>query len=531
MVDIVDIHGKSLRAQASAFSAADPVSRELGTWQPSALSGDAAILPGKSRMDSRTKDLVRNNGIASSGINLHLDSIVGAQFKLIAKPNWLALGIDPESDYANDWVKHTEALWTSYAEDAIDCPMDAEGKRTFTQLIRSGMYHHVIHGEDLGTAEWKERAGHQFNTCFKIISPDRLCNPEGKRNSDKLRGGVELGRNNEAEAYFIRTSHQSDGRLGVQNNKWRRIAKKKSWGRYQVIHIFDPMEDGQTRGHSGFSSVLKRLKMLDKFQEVVLQNAIVNAMYAMVIESELDTTTALEAIGASGEDSNLAGYLGAIQEYHQGANVTFDGVKIPHLFPGEKLNMQTAKSPMGVEQYEQGLLRYVASGLNVSYEQLSRDYSKTNYSSARASMMETQRHFAGKRQFIAKRKAGHLYALWLEEAFSKGLVELPKGAPTFWQAKSAWCRSDWIGAGQSHIDGLKEAKRLVLLIEAGLMTEEKAHAELGQDYQDVFTQLMREKKEREDKGLPPPLWMQTAKMSTSVAYQEVPEVNTNSQTA
>jgi len=273
--------------------------------------------------------------------------------------------------------------------------------------------------------------------------------------------------------------------------------------------------------------------MLDKYQDVVLQNAVVNAMYAMVIESEFDQATALEAIGASaaGDDSSLLGLLGAINAYYEGANVTFDGVKIPHLFPGEKLNMQTAKSPIGVEHYEQQLLRYVAAGLNVSYEQLSKDYSNTNYSSARAAMLETWRYFSGQRSVIAKRYASMIFALVLEEMIDRRVVVLPAGAPSFYDAKSAWCNCDWIAAGMTHIDGLKEAKRLVLLLEAGLITEETAHAELGQDYQAVFDQLMREQRDREKRGMPPPLWRQEAKMSTSAAYQEAPAVNTNAQSS
>ncbi|PVQ41401.1 phage portal protein, partial [Salmonella enterica] len=41
---------------------------------------------------------------------------------------------------------------------------------------------------------------------------------------------------------------------------------------------------------------------------------------------------------------------------------------------------------------EQALLRYIAAGLGVSYEQLSRDYSQVSYSSARASANESWRY-------------------------------------------------------------------------------------------------------------------------------------------
>ncbi|MCM4266031.1 phage portal protein, partial [Escherichia coli] len=85
-------------------------------------------------------------------------------------------------------------------------------------------------------------------------------------------------------------------------------------------------------------------------------------------------------------------------------------VKIPHLFPGDDLKLQTAQdSDNGFSALEQALLRYIAAGLGVSYEQLSRDYSKVSYSSARASANESWRYFMGRRKFIAARLATQMF--------------------------------------------------------------------------------------------------------------------------
>ncbi|MGT7511846.1 phage portal protein, partial [Escherichia coli] len=69
---------------------------------------------------------------------------------------------------------------------------------------------------------------------------------------------------------------------------------------------------------------------------------------------------------------------------------------IPHLYPGDSLNLQTAQNAdNGFSELEKALLRYIAAGLGVSYEQLSRDYSQVSYSSARASANESWRYFMG----------------------------------------------------------------------------------------------------------------------------------------
>ncbi|MCM4979661.1 phage portal protein, partial [Escherichia coli] len=246
------------------------------------------------------------------------------------------------------------------------------------------------------------------------------------------------------------------------SGRWERIPRELPTGRPAMLHIFEPVEDGQTRGANQFYSVMERLKMLDSLQATQLQSAIVKAMYAATIESELDTEKAFEYIaGAPQEqkDNPLINILEKFSSWYDTNNVTLGGVKIPHLFPGDDLKLQTAQdSDNGFSALEQALLRYIAAGLGVSYEQLSRDYSKVSYSSARASANESWRYFMGRRKFIAARLATQMFSCWLEEALLRGIIRPPRARFDFYQARSAWSRAEWIGAGRMAIDGLKEVQ-------------------------------------------------------------------------
>lgn len=155
--------------------------------------------------------------------------------------------------------------------------------------------------------------------------------------------------------------------------------------------------------------------------------------------------------------------------------------------------------------FEQSLLRYIAAGLGVSYEQLSRNYAQMSYSTARASANESWAHFMGRRKFIASRQASQMFLCWLEEAIVRRVVTLPSKARfSFQEARSAWGNCDWIGSGRMAIDGLKEVQEAVMLIEAGLSTYEKECAKRGDDYQEIFAQQVRETMERRAAGLKPP---------------------------
>eukprot|EP01031_Cornospumella_fuschlensis_P011965 gene11965-14631_t len=124
-------------------------------------------------------------------------------------------------------------------------------------------------------------------------------------------------------------------------------------------------------GANQFLSVLEQSHMLPKLQQTKLQNAIVNAMYAATLESELGTEAAMQIIGAGSQEAtqSLAGYMMAVNNFHSGSQLRLNGVKIPHLWPGEKLNLQTSGNvDNGFTDLESSILRWMAAGLNVPYE-------------------------------------------------------------------------------------------------------------------------------------------------------------------
>jgi len=71
------------------------------------------------------------------------------------------------------------------------------------------------------------------------------------------------------------------------------------------------------------------------------------------------------------------------------------------------------------------VLRNIAAGLNIPYELLAMDFSRTNYSSARAALLEAWRYFQGRRRWLQDYWLTPIYELWLEEAVNAGVVAAP----------------------------------------------------------------------------------------------------------
>jgi lambda family phage portal protein len=512
-IKILDRSGRPF-ARADFDGAGAGFGNQLANWNPTPKSVDAALLPTLDVGNARADDLVRNHGIAQGGVQLHVDNVVGHLFRLSAKPRYQRLGISHED--ARAFAKDIEALWMEVAEDPTGCWLDAERKRTFTMQIREAVASHVTHGESLGVAEWiEDRPAGVLRTAIKSVSSHRVCNPYMQRDSAMLRGGVRLDSHGAATSYFVRNTADHTDWFGTgYGYTWTEVPRETDWGRQQFLHVFEPMQDGQTRGANKFLSVLEQCHMLGKLQKTKLQNAIVNAMYAATIETELGSEAAFEILGSEQGMEKLQTWMGLLADFKENSNVKLAGVKIPHLVPGERLNLTTSSNAdNGFAELEGAILRYIAAGMGVSYEQLARDYSKTNYSSARASILESWRYFMGRRKVIAARYASMIYALFLEEVIDRGWIKLPKGARNFYEAKSSWCHAEWIGSGRITIDGLKEVKESILRLEAGLSTYEKELALLGEDYQEVFEQQVREFEERKEKGMPLPSWAATQNLA------------------
>jgi lambda family phage portal protein len=225
--------------------------------------------------------------------------------------------------------------------------------------------------------------------------------------------------------------------------------------------------------------------------------------------------------GAEGADNSLNWYLSNLANYVQDSrNISLDGVKIPHLFPGTKLNLQPAGQPGGVgSEYEVSLQRHIAAGLGLSYEEFSRDFSKTNYSSAQASMAVSRRFMATRKKVVADRTAETIYRLVVEEMIANGDLPLPPRKTRAWfyepLVKDALCRATWIGAGRGQIDERKETEAAILRMESGLTTLEMECARLGIDFRDVIEQRAREKRMLQEKGL----WIDPAPIPANGASQ------------
>ncbi|MER9833453.1 phage portal protein [Mesorhizobium sp. M0145] len=506
----------AVAAGGVAYDGADKMDR-LAMWQPALRSADADLLPLKDGLDARGYDTVRNDAYIAGGSAIRKDSIVGTRFLLNAKPETKILFGKEDEKWESEAQEEIETKFTLWAE-SDQCWPDAARRKTLTDIVRLGIGVHLAGGEALLSAEWFDD-GRPFASAVQMIDTARLSDPRDRLigSPNRVRKGVEIDAYGAPVAYYIRNAHPSDYRSSTAalpaSMVWKRIPARKPWGRMMINHIYEQMRPDQSRGVSEMVAALSEMRMTKHFRQTLLQQAVVAATYAASIESEIPNDVAA-ALGSAAGDGNatttwMSAYLGAINEYSSGAkNLHMDGAKIPIFAPGTKLRLQNpgTQGPAS-DKYEQSLLRYIAAALGVSYEQLSRDYTQTNYSSARASSGETFKTMMSLKRTVADKIANFIYRLWLEEAINYKDLECFKrrGLPRFYDGMNAEAFSacDWIGAGQGQIDPLKETQASVLKVKNGLSTKEIEIAKSsGGDWRKIARQVKRERDLDESYGNP-----------------------------
>lgn len=486
-IQILDQFGRPMAMQDTAHFAASRSAREFRSWTPPLESADTELEGERSTIAARAYDLERNNGVASGAIRTQVDNIIGTGLRLSARPDYRALGRDKA--WADAWAREVEPKWRTFANTL---EFDAARRLTFggasVIMLRSAL----LDGDGLAIAQWMpSRPGAKWGTCLQLIDPARLCTPPGRASGIDMRDGVELNTVGEAIAYHIRKTHPGDSFQIGYDGTYERVPARTSFGRRRVIHLYDQQRAGQTRGKSVLTAVMAAFKMLDHYQRIELQTVVVNSMIAAFIETPLNGDQIAEMFGTPEK----------LQESRAAWDVKLEGASVIPLHPGDKLNAFMPSRPNGAyEKFVEAVLRYISAGMNMPYELLMRDFSKTNYSSARAALLEAWRFFMAKREWLATYWASPVYELWLEEAIQRGEVD----APGFYENRAAYTACKWIGPGRGWIDPVKEVQASALRIEKGISTLERECAEQGDDWEEVLEQQARERDMAQRLGLPDP---------------------------
>ena len=512
--------------QQFPYDAQDWTSPEMGDWLPTINSPDREINLYRDRVTARVRDLYRNDGWAKGAISRLLDSTIGGHLNLVVKPDYRALGFDVV--WAEEYRTAVEGHWRSYSND-VGRFNDLSRRHNMTQMFRLALGHKMVDGESLIVSHWRQDRvlanGATFATCFQGVDPDRLSSPYQMADTKYIRGGVEIDDDDAAIAYHIRRAHQNDWYNAAESMEWERVPREDPDGWQRVFHDYDPERFQQHRGMSVFAPVLGRMRMLSKYYNVELSSATVASAFGLYVTSPFDQQMVREALDDEDrEEEGWGWYQDMRSDFHKDSDIAVSGAKIATLAPGEDIKTVAPVRPnSGFSSFTHEMLRSMGQVLGLSAEQTHNDYSESSWSSARAGIVEAEKMFRRRLADFYANTSTPVYSTWLEELHDRRMVPLPRNAPSFREARTAYSRCRWLGAPRGWVDPVAERQGAVLGLDAGFDTLENTCAQQGMDWEENLDQRAREYKRMKALELPTPEWMGNMNPANTVSEKPEPK--------
>ncbi|MDH3280434.1 MAG: phage portal protein [Gammaproteobacteria bacterium] len=448
-------------------------------WLPAADSADAALLPDLALLRQRARDLVRNDGTASGIASTITVNTVGTGIQPQSRPDVDGLGITEEQ--AEDFATQTERVWSRWAPEA-----DAQERLHFVEM-QALVERQILENGEVLLLPTRIESDHRFlPLAFEVIEADRLQTPTDQRSRRDIRSGVELGDRGQPIAYWINVNHPGDRglmRVSTSQDFIRYPARNDRTGERNMFHLYWTKRPRQTRGEPFFASVLTHFKDLADYLEAELVAARIQACFALIFESK-------DPYGLAGASATGADAQGRrLTELEPGLVHYAENGEIPHAF-------NPSRPTTAFDPFVDKMLRMIGSSLGLPYELVMKDFSKVNYSSARASLMEARRFFRCRQQFHSLRMGQPVWDMVQREAYVQGEL---RGINLFAREADLWLKAAWIAPGWGFMDPTKEVAAAQEAIRSGLSTLPDECAALGgKDWQENALQNKRAQKFYED---------------------------------
>lgn len=316
---------------------------------------------------------------------------------------------------------------------------------------------------------------------LRVYEADQVATPDLDAGNPEAVDGIRFDANGNPSEYHFLDRHPGDTQAwSTWASSYRKIPAR------QVIHWFKPKRPGQARGIPGFTSSLPLWAILRRYTLASLSTAEIQARLVGFIESE-NTLADGEA-----DDDEACG----------GDRIEFDGVSFMTLDANQKAKAIAPTQPAPEYPGFKGEIlteagRAINAPRNVSRGS-SADY---NYSSGRLDQQGWHRAIRIRRERWELIALDGLFAEWLRLA-----LLIPGYLPADLPPVASW-HQRWRWPAFASIDPVKDASAATERIDNGTSSLDRECAELGDDWEEVQDQRLREEaretRRRKELGLGP----------------------------
>ncbi len=422
--------------------------RRTQNWNSASTDATSAVAPSLAYLRQRARDLIRNNPYAASAVRTICNHTVG--WGIVAA----------EADRA--------AAWKAWA-GSTDC--DVDGRSDFAGLQKRVLASVASDGEVLVRRRWRRLSdGFALPMQLQVLEADFLDTYKDGRlpNGHRVIKGVEYDAIGRRVAFWLFTDHPGSS----NSSGGSLISGSQRVGAEDVVHVFRQDRPGQVRGPSWFAPVLLRFKDFDEFEDATLMKAKIAACLAVLTTDVDGSTAALGATTAQNPEID-----------------TLEPGMILNIPAGRNIQVVTPPSMTDYAPYSKNVLMAIATGLGVTYEDLTGDYQNLPFSAARMSRL---RHWSNVQEWRwSLLEPQFLGPVWRWAADAAAVAGLPAMPAT----------TEWTAPALPLIDPDKEALASMRQVRAGQTTISEVIRERGYNPRRFLEEAARDFRVLDELGL------------------------------
>lgn len=451
---------RQMMALSGGYASNTKSRKSLGNWSTSVgADADSDIIPDLQYLRDRSRDMSRNNSLASGAISTKVTSIVGTGLKLHSEIDYEFLGLSREEGEA--WQVKAEREFSYWSRKKCDI----ERKNNFSSIQALALRATLESGDSFAVRRFKKHSGELYGLKIQLVEADRVCNENYASDTSKLVEGVEKDGDGCVSRYHIANGHpgryrQDDGLTWVKPS-----AYDSKTGLPNVLHLVRQLRPHQSRGVPELAPVMALIKQLGEYKQAEVDAAVVTAMLTVFIKSE------------SGDMDNASPDAGS----DAGELMELGSGSVIGLAEGEDITTVDPSRPnVAFDGFVQSLTKEIGMALELPFEVLTKHFN-SSYSASQAAMMEAWRYFRSMRQWLVDGLCDPVYEMFLYEAVSSGRLN----APGFFNdpmVRQAYCGSRWVGEPKGQIDEMKAVNAAEKRIELELSTKKQEAAGFGSDF-------------------------------------------------
>lgn len=453
------------------FTGASKSRKSLSSWRARPADSGEILLEDYETLVDRSYDLDRNNPMAHGAISSLCDNIIGTGLKLQSQIDADFLGI-PESQ-AETWQRDAERIFNLWAKTKL---CDAKQEQNFWAMQQTAFISCLLTGDSFAQRQFVNRDF--IGTCWRLIDPKRVSNPDRQMDSRRIAGGIERDSFGVPNWYHVSNINPASYKEPV---KWSRYRRESADGyNTDILHTFRKRAIGEPRGRPILAPVIECFKQLGRYTEAELQAAVVSGLFTVFVKSP-DGNSEIDFYEGDSESSSPSD-----SDYSMGNGA------IVGLAEGESIDTANPGRPnSGFDAFVLSVVRQIGVALGLPYELMIKHFT-ASYSASRAALNEAQRAFRERRQWFAHGFCQPIYESVIIEAVATGRLSAP-GFFADYETRQAYLRSIWVGDAFGSLDPLKDINAAEKRIELGLTTRTKETLEIdGGDYEKNHAQRLKE---------------------------------------